>query len=256
MNPKWLGDDHDIRKYCLLYFLSGILNDCNILINWMPTEDEKIDVPKKYEKLVNALRNFKTFEDMDNLLTDNELSHISCPNKEGKNWQEILNNEKNLLVFFDPDTGIATQDNQKEELKYLSYQDLFETYKNDNVIGIIIYQHALRAPAPQKGGKNEDTKSVAQRKNIGEKIKSLKTKAQQYGIQLPDPLIFLGNNKKNKKNEFCFEEAYIILIKKEFNSLINTIKSNMDFNEEFLEIKETTYFLPTDASCLTPSKTN
>ncbi len=78
MRKEWLGDDHDVRKYCLLKFLSDIWgNEADLVINWMSTEDDDLIVPEGYNDLVKAIKGFKTINDMNNLLNDNGLRHKS-----------------------------------------------------------------------------------------------------------------------------------------------------------------------------------
>ena len=40
MKRQWLGDDHDVRKYCLLKYIYQTLDNIPIIINWMITEEE------------------------------------------------------------------------------------------------------------------------------------------------------------------------------------------------------------------------
>ena len=231
MRRQWLGDDHDVRKYCLLKFLSDALKKVNIpfnlLINWMPTGDENLNCPECYEKLVSAIRGFKTIEQMSELLCAQGLPHLSFPSSDQKDWSDCVIQGQNTFVFFDPNTGIEANTIKKgEENNYLYYDEISTTYNCRNVRGILIYQHAIRA------GKNGESKSTAQKRNIREKIDSL------HNRNLPEPLIFLGCNKQNKKNEFCFEEAYILIIKED--APIDEIKNAFPrtFQKDFLELVE------------------
>ena len=140
MRKQWLGDDHDLRKFCLLRFLCNSLKT-DVFINWMRTDptglsekfDDEImeiyqclvDYKKSHMKDNRCLLSFAK-ECLPSILGQN-IEHdcyskcVPADNKGRKEWwggflQELRNKNlqklrnkkerKNNLVFLDPDTGI------------------------------------------------------------------------------------------------------------------------------------------------------
>ena len=246
MRRKWLGDNHDMRKYCLLKLLSDTIH-ANIAVNWMLTDDEqdaRLNINNNhndycdnlsngyedYLKLMNAVLGFKgSVDDMDTILNNNGLLHFSYKGENLKKNREVWLNRfldninDNSLLFFDPNTGIETPSTQKADYEnYLLFNEIVKSFTNEKVVGLLVYQHALRSGS--KGKK----KSEEQIQAIKDKLDRLK----ELFIQMPPTMVFAGGKNSNE----CFGEAYILLLKDKTNMTNIQKMVKAMFCESFLSI--------------------
>lgn len=255
MNKQWIGDDHDVRKYCLLRFLHNTLK-CNIAINWMLSEKNNSssdvyvvhsDGNDDYTVLAQKITNYRIKHDTRNfngfskILTFPHTTFVEpvveyskkTPEKR-EAWFNMFNKfvnkrSQNSIVFFDPNNGIEVASmSPQTSINYILYGEITKILESSSTSGVLIYQHARL----YSSGEN-------QIKDIDNKCQNIKNK---NNIILP--IAFLGGQKEDGGH---FEEAYILLLKDD--TLIKQLESNFAniFKPEFLKIHK---------PCPTPLKTN
>lgn len=229
MKRQWLGDDHDVRKYCLLRFLAKELKGINVAINWMISDDEHCgndvriismeqdngDYAKFASKIESYRREKDTREFMDMKNTELlDFKHTTfetliseyrkkSPDERNGWLKSFLDDDEyvpaNSLVFFDPNNGIQVRSmSPKTSVNYVLYNEIYRSLDNKKIVGVLIYQHA-RLYA--NGGTQEG--------DIWEKCEKIHTDLNQNYI----PIVFLGGQKEEHGH---FEEAYILLLKNDY----------------------------------------
>lgn len=245
MNKQWIGDDHDVRKFCLLKFLTDFLKT-GVYICWMNTSsqsDPKDDIPlsEEYANISNMLQSYRnesihdtrTIEDYSKKIDEiivckNYTDAIKQENRE--NWFDSFLTEYEkikkdyALVFIDPDTGIQRKSNIpiKERIRYINWEEINKVKNEADYV--LVYQHG------QMG-------SITSRYNaIDEKYKQL-AKDEKYEI-----IVFLGGLSENSNGtkERDFKEAYFLIVTKDifYQDRMDELKNRMDelkkmFNDDF-----------------------
>ena len=70
MNRQWIGDDHDIRKICLLDYLIKLKQIKGLFINWMQTRTDKHDNNCKIVEQINHYTSCYDLRSMNTYITN------------------------------------------------------------------------------------------------------------------------------------------------------------------------------------------
>ena len=156
MNRQWIGDDHDIRKICLLDCLIKHEQMKGLFINWMQTRLDRQDNNCKIVELINDYTSCYDQRSMDTYITECLSNIDSFKGKEVCHYKEFIDNRKNWwldfldkyskhkncnFVFLDPDTGIEPRKCKKQHISFDEIKTIFNIEYCDY---LLIYQHQVR----------------------------------------------------------------------------------------------------------------
>ncbi len=150
MNKKWIGDDHDLRKFTLLQLLCRELR-IGVFINWMQTEEREPifqnDVAKKISVYTSEYdrRSLVSFGEFIKKSLINDCFCFFESVTDRKKWRDDFikafnEQQNNSFVFFDPYTGIEPPKSEANEA-HIKLLDIQQTINKTNAEYILIYQH-------------------------------------------------------------------------------------------------------------------
>lgn len=164
MKNQYFGDFGDYQKFSLLKMLRDV-GRFKITTHWMKTTDDggadgrhigylkKPQTWNSFDKSIfdfikkhvdNKTRNLALYEKSAHAIGIKFVNdHVENPKKRLKLLDEIRNDKKSNLIFFDPDNGIEVKStNSRNVHKYVLWGDIETTFNSGK--SVLIYQHFSR----------------------------------------------------------------------------------------------------------------